>query len=121
MSGNERITSSSLDSLVTVQILGVALDTDGAPIQDGANVLESYECWADRQAGPAMQVTESGTTEMPAIMVDFLMRYLDNVKLKAKDRIVYDGQAYEVVGPPVEIGRRDFLKVRTKLINGEVA
>jgi SPP1 family predicted phage head-tail adaptor len=43
----------------------------------------------------------------------FYLRWRNDIKVK--DELVFDGRIYEVIGPPCEIGRRDFIEVLAKV------
>lgn len=57
---------------------------------------------------------EEATREYAEFGLFFTIRYRDDVS--AEHRIVYEGANYEIIGRPRELGRRQFLKVRAKLI-----
>lgn len=99
-----------LDRLVTLQSRTVTRNAQG---EDVASYADLATVWAEkfdlrgREFFAAQQSRAEVTTR-------WRIRYRDD--LRAVDRVVYDGTAYDVVSPPAEIGRRLGLELVTTAV-----
>lgn len=99
-----------LDRYVTLQARTVTRNAEG---EDVATYATLANVWAEkfdlrgREYFAAQQSRAEVTTR-------WRIRYRDD--LRAVDRLVYDGVAYDVVAPPAEIGRRLGLELVTTAV-----
>ena len=99
-----------MDRQVTLQARTVSRNAQG---EDVASYTDLATVWAEkfdlrgREYFAAQQSRAEVTTR-------WRIRYLDS--LRAVDRLVHDGTAYDVVAPPAEIGRRQGLELVTTAV-----
>lgn len=99
-----------MDRRVTLQARTVTRNAQG---EDVATYADLATVWAEkfdlrgREYFAAQQSRAEVTTR-------WRIRYRDN--LRAVDRLVHDGTAYDVVAPPAEIGRQQGLELVTTAV-----
>lgn len=58
--------------------------------------------------------SEAAAREFAGFEAFFTIRHRSDVL--AEDRLIYEGNVYEIIGRPRELGRRQFLKLQARLV-----
>ena len=108
----QKIDAGKLDRLILIQQATKTPDSSGQPIVTWTTYKSCYAKKEDVDLKEDEKF-ESGTQLIASDFTWWTMRFDENVN--AEMRIVYGGLNYDLVGQPREIGRRQFMKVRTQL------
>lgn len=105
------LNASHLDRLVTLVLITTIRGATGSA-KPSRTTIENV---------PAQYAPVSGHEQIRtgALMNDFSARFRFRYRtdIKAKDELLFEGRIFDVVGPVVEIGRRDFIEVLAKARN----
>lgn len=102
-----------LDRLITIQSFTKAVDAFHQPIETWANLDTNPTVWAERRdlRGREYFQAQQVNAEVTAI---YRLRWRGD--LTTQMRIVDSGVTYEIVSPPIEIGRREGLELMVKAV-----
>lgn len=102
-----------LDRRVTIQTKQETTDDFGQTI---VTWVDKRTLWAGKFDLVGSEFFEAGA-ENSEVETDWKLRWQPNLNLTAETRIKErDGTTHEVVTPPMEIGRREGLKLRTRRV-----
>ena len=108
------ITVGSMDRQITLQRPTSSRSTSGQVVQSWSDV---EEVWAARDYGASSEDTgKENYQQLAANMVMWTVRKSYSYKIRSTWRISYDGDLYQIEGPPQEVGRR-YIRIRTLLID----
>lgn len=95
------------DRRCQISRLVVTRDSDGGPV----NTFSTYRTvWCRRVDRSGREFRASGALHSETTAL-FYVRYYDDIG--AEDRIVCEGRTYEIISPPMEVGRRQGLMIQT--------
>lgn len=100
-----------LDRLVTIQTFTTTKNSMGEETKTWSDFAEVY---ARKRDISSREFFEAGARQAE-ITTEFTIRYRSDVTTQM--RIQLDGNTYQIVGPPQELGRREGLIIRTKVVN----
>lgn len=102
-----------MDRLITIQENVGTLDHNNQKVPSWQNVSTGPEVWAMKQEKTGNETYESD--QLVAIQATFwTIRYRSDIT--PKHRIVYNGKNYDILSQPVELGRQQYLEIKTELI-----
>lgn len=105
------ISAGRLDRRIELQSATIANDSE---YNEQTKTWATYATvWAQKDFHRSEE-GEEASREYAEFGLYFTIRYRDDVS--PEHRIVYESGNYEIIGRPREIGRRQFLKVRVRLI-----
>jgi SPP1 family predicted phage head-tail adaptor len=96
------------------------IELQSATITNDSAYNEQTETWATYATVWAMkefhrsEEGEASARDYAEFGLYFTIRYRDDIE--PTHRIVYEGENYQMIGRPRELGRRQFLKVRVRLV-----
>ncbi|QRQ99713.1 phage head completion protein [Dyadobacter sandarakinus] len=102
-----------------IDLLRADTDTDDPNNEQQTIYVAAFENF------PACKLESKGQDEeldgnslKGSIIVSWQIRYIPTIAINTtwKIRDTHDGLEYELVGPPIEIGRRQALKLNTRLV-----
>lgn len=89
------------------------VDDLGCPIPGGV-ASSPVQMRAKRPAQVSKEIDAGG--ENTAIAdVEWIVRWRKDIKITADDLIRYEGESYQIIAPPQELGRRDALRLLTRI------
>lgn len=105
------VAAGHLDRRIELQSASVVLDSD---YNEPINTWSTYATvWAMKEEHRATE-TEGAGRRFAGYDLFFTIRHRTDVE--PEHRIVFDGENYEIVGRPREIGRKRFLKLQVRLV-----
>lgn len=73
--------------------------------------------WAARDYGVPQEMTgDKNYQELASNIINWTVRKSYSYNIRSTWRILYDGDIYQIEGPPMELGRR-YIKIKTLLID----
>ena len=97
----------ALDRRITIERYGVTYNADNEPTEAWTTLATVWASIQYASDGEKVRAAEVGAT----VSVRFQIRYSSTVKdVDAKDRILYDGKTFDIVGVK-ELGRREGLEI----------
>lgn len=106
-----QIGAGKLDRRIQLQAATVTNDPD---YNEEVQIWATYATVWARQEFHKSDEGEGQSREYAEMGLYFTIRHRTDVS--SEHRIVYEGNNYEIVGRPREIGRRQFLKVMARLV-----
>lgn len=103
-----------LDRLITIQSCTKSQDSFKQPIESWANLATNPTAWAERRDLRGREYFQARQVNAEVTAV-FRIRWRGDITTEM--RIVEGATTYEIVSPPIEIGRRQWLDLMVKARN----
>ena len=99
-----------LDRQLIIRAFVRGKDSLGAPY---ASWGEDVTVWASKRV-LSVDAKNLDNQNMPIADVEFHIYYDVNLSIDQNSQLECDGVTYQMVGPPVEMGRREWMKIKCK-------
>jgi len=99
-----------LDRRLVIQTKTTTRGAAGGPVETWAN---SATVWAEKVSTTSSEARRALATRAEATLV-LRIRYLSS--LTARNRLYFEGQYWDIVGDPIEEGRRDTMLVTARTV-----
>jgi len=96
-----------------IELQSVTTTTDLISNED-IETLATYATVSAKVEFHRADESEASAREYASMALFFTVRWRSD--LSYKDSIIFEGETYEVIGRPREIGRRQFLKMEARLV-----
>lgn len=104
----------AFDRIVEWQKYLAGVDGSGHPLLKGS-FANGVQMRAKRPSQVGKELEANGQV-LPYAEVEWIVRWRSDITISTRDRLVYKGETYELVAPPMELGRRDALRLLTRVV-----